>query len=277
MESSTYDGLGRVVRNTSPLDAPVTTSYAGLKTIIEHASTDATPSTRREVTTDSFGRIVRVIEGVAAPATTLYEYDASDRIIQVTDADGVSTKLDHDHRGLRTRISRGLTTFRYSYDANGNRITKEHPHPNETVDAQRHLSSWAFDPLDRVVFATPATLSLTPADLARYGNGGSNASTLYRYDEANHGFGIGRLTSVETPTLSTGFDYSAEGGVTSTQHACRSRDRRVSTSTPTSAARAARVSRAAGAGRQHRRFNKWQRATESCPARRSRARASSVC
>lgn len=210
-----YDGLGRVVRNSSPLDAPVTTSYAGLQTIVEQVSTDATPSTRREVTTDSFGRIVRVVEGVAAPATTIYEYDPSDRIIQVTDADGVSTKLDHDQRGLRTGISRGLTTFRYAYDANGNRITKEHPHPNEVFDTQRHLSRWTFDPLDRVMLATPATLSLTSADLARYGDGSSNISTLHRYDEANHGFGIGRLTSVETPTLSTDFTYTAEGDVTS--------------------------------------------------------------
>jgi RHS repeat-associated protein len=210
-----YDGLGRVTRNTSPLDAPVTTSYSGLNTIIEHISTDATPSTRREVTTDGFGRIVRVVEGVAAPATTTYSYDPTDRIVEVTDADGVSTKLDHDQRGLRVGITRGLTIFRYAYDANGNRVSKEHPHPNEVFDAQRHVSSWAFDPLDRVVLSTPATLSLTAADMARFGNGGSTASTLYRYDEPNHGFGTGRLTTVETPSLGTTFSYTAEGNVTS--------------------------------------------------------------
>lgn len=210
-----YDGLGRVVRSSSPLDAPVTTSYVGFKTIVEHVSTDSAPSMRREVTADSFGRIVRVVEGAATPAVTTYAYDPNDRIIQVIDADGVSTKLDHDQRGLRTGISRGLTAFRYSYDANGNRVTKEHPHPNETLDTHRHVSVWEFDALNRVVLSKPATLALNAADIARYGNGGPTTATLYRYDAANQGFGTGRLTSVETPSLSTAFRYTAEGDVAS--------------------------------------------------------------
>jgi RHS repeat-associated protein len=207
---TTYDGLGRAIHTTTPLDAPVDATYHGLTTIVEQQPAEEAPARRKVLTHDGFGRLVAVTEGVTTPATTTYTYDDADRIIQIVDADGLATALGYDQRGLRTSIVRGQTTLRYHYDLNGNRTS--FVQPNGTLAS---ISSWTYDALDRVITSTPAQRDWTTADFQRFGpDGVSTKRTMtYRYDDKEHGFGTGRLTHVETPVLTTDYAYTAEGFV----------------------------------------------------------------
>jgi RHS repeat-associated protein len=208
-----YDGLGRIVRASSPLDSPIDTTYTGLSTVIEQKA-DAALARRKQVDTDSFGRVTAVTEGVTNRATALYTYDAVDRVAKIVDADGIATDLAYDMRGLRTQITRGQTTLRYGYDLDGNRTSLIHPTVG-AYDPAKDVSRWTYDPLDRLATSTPALRDWTSAIAKRYGPDGTSEqrATTYTYDEPDHGFGTGRLTRVETPVLTTSFHYTPEGQV----------------------------------------------------------------
>jgi RHS repeat-associated protein len=183
--SATFDALGRILQDIG--GAGQTTSYVydanGNRTTITDPLGRVThqvfdPLNRRTQTTD------------AANGVTGIAYDAHDRPVSVADPNGNTTSYIYDGFGdLIGQISpdSGWTVF--WYDSNGNLVTRE--------DAASNTTYYYYDALNRLTAKT-------------YLNGTAENVT-YTYDEAGHGFGVGRLTTVvdnggQTGALKLGYD-----------------------------------------------------------------------
>ena len=80
----------------------------------------------------------------------------------------------------------------YQYDEAGNL--------KQTTDGDGRLAKYTYDALDRV------TTTIYPANTAE--------NVTYNYEEANHDFGVGRLTSLAGPAGTLSYNYDERGNVT---------------------------------------------------------------
>ena len=204
-----YDTAGNLVTVTSPLGEETTYSYdsAGRKTA-------------------TVAPLGNVSGGNPAKYTTSYSYDALDRQLSVTDANGNTTSYTYDAVGnqlsvtdpggnttddtynsaneLVTVTAPGGSTTKYSYDGDGNRVS--------VTDGTGHTTSYAYDADDRVVTVTDPLGAKTSYAYDADGNRMSvkdavGVTTSYTYDA------LSRLVSVAysggTPGVS--YSYTADG------------------------------------------------------------------
>jgi RHS repeat-associated protein len=190
--SATFDALGRILQEIG--GAGQTTSYAydanGNRATITDPLGRVThqvfdPLNRRTQTTD------------AANGVTGVAYDAHDRPVSVTDPNGNTTTYIYDGFGdLIGQISpdSGWTVF--WYDSNGNLVTRE--------DNASTTTYYYYDALDRLT--------------AKIYANGTAENVTYIYDEAGHGFGVGRLTTITDNGGQTGalkLSYDERGNAVS--------------------------------------------------------------
>jgi RHS repeat-associated protein len=180
--SDNFDALGRVLQDIGGVGQ--TTGYAydpngNVLTITDPLS---------RVTQRAFDALNR-LSSVTDPNSgiTRTTYDAHDRVLSVTDANGNATTYVYDGFGdLIQQLSPDSGKTVYHYDADGNLTQK--------TDAAGNVTNNTYDALDRVLTTS------YPAD--------ATLNVSFTYDQAGHGFGIGRLTSLsDAPgTLSRSYD-----------------------------------------------------------------------
>lgn len=170
LHTATFDALGRILQDIGGVSQ--TTAYM----YDLNGNTTQVTDPLGNVTQQVFDALNRPVDATDAAGNITYtSYDAHDRPLSVTDPNGQTTMYVYDGFGdviQRTSPVTGVTVYRY--DADGNRT--------QGVDSRGAIANYAYDALDRV------TATTYPQDAAE--------NVSYNYDQSNHGFGIGRLTSV---------------------------------------------------------------------------------
>lgn len=191
-----YDALGRVTKVIPPDGSGtannITTTYSGnCATVTDQAGK------KRKSCTDALGRLVQVFEPGAGGSfiyETAYQYDLLNNLTRVDQKGN-----DPNSANWRTRtftynsLSQLLSasnpesgTITYTYDNDGNLLTKTSPKPNQTNPAVTVTITYAYDALHRLISKTYS--DTTPA-------------VSYTYDETTTCFdlqrnGVGRRTSM---------------------------------------------------------------------------------
>ncbi|HEV8589320.1 MAG TPA: RHS repeat-associated core domain-containing protein [Pyrinomonadaceae bacterium] len=135
--TSAFDALGRIISVTTPDSAVVTSSFSG-NTV---TATDQAGKSRKSVS-DALGRLTSVYEDPAgANYQTTYSYDVLDDLITVNQ--GVQTRsfVYDSLKRLTGATNPESGTISYSYDNNGNILTK--------IDARSITTTIAYDALNR--------------------------------------------------------------------------------------------------------------------------------
>ena len=211
-----YDALGRVTQ-AIPADGTATSNnvsmaYSGNCTTV----TDQAGKTRKSCT-NGLGRLIQVFE--PDPSGNFvnesdYQYDVLNNLLRV-DQKGNTT--DSTQWRTRTFVYNSLSqltsaanpesgTITYTYDNDGNLLTKTAPAPNQTGSATV-TTTYAYDALHRLTGKS-------------YSNGDPAAS--YRYDEPNclgqpSCFNVGRRTSMTDAAGSEAWSYDKLGRVLTDQ------------------------------------------------------------
>ncbi len=185
-----YDNLGKLVSQTLPSGAVITTEYAGFTTRV----TNTASGIWKETTVNILGNPQTVTDPTAEPVE--YIYDAASRVSSFGTQDAMTT-FEYDDAGNRTRVTdpdAGIT--QYTYNALGELLTQ--------TDARGSTFTNTYDELGRL-----ETSSLTP----------DNISTIYTYNERSD-YGFGQIQSVIQRTDGTDvsgihYQYDMLGRLTS--------------------------------------------------------------
>jgi RHS repeat-associated protein len=172
-----FDTLGRptsIRRPDNPADpSGVDMIYDGpTATTREVVASSETTAAIAETQTinDRFGRLVQVKEktGASTFATTTYSYGPDNAITQIVDPQSLTTTLEHDFAGRRTKITRATRTWRYGYDRNGNMTSEQVPGSTGPLTDIHFTTSKAYDDLDRVVSKVIGKRTLSDPDRALF-------------------------------------------------------------------------------------------------------------
>ena len=185
--SSSLDALGRVLKDTGGAGQVTTYTYDSNGNLLTIA--DPLNHVTRQAF-DSLNHLMRVTD--AAGGVSSATFDPHDRPLAVTAPNGAVTSYIYDGFGDVIQITSpdaGKTVFHY--DLAGNMTQK--------VDATGATVNYTYDAVERVLTAT------YPAAAAE--------NVTYRYDEAGHGFGVGRLTSITDAAGTLTRTYDERGNV----------------------------------------------------------------
>ena len=188
--SGVFDALGRMTRDIGGMGQTTKTTYDPMGNVL--TITPPSPSGKMTQKFDALNRLATHIDP-APSGTTTYTYDAHNRLLSVKDANGNTTSYVYDGFGDRTQtVSPDSGTSVFYYDPDRNLTKKVLPGPltmNATFDAlERNLTvAWTGD----------STLNVTNT-----------------YDQAGHGFGIGRLTSSTDQPGTLSLTYDERGNIT---------------------------------------------------------------
>lgn len=203
------DGWGRPTRVVVADGASEVTVYRGSEIETFRSAPIEGESAHTTSKHNIYGELTEVHEHdtpvVGSTAITRYSYDSLGRMANIVDADGNTTILEYDWRGLRTAVRRGTRTWAYEYDGDGNLTAQIEPVPSNGTTAQ-YRSIYTYDVLDRLLTSTPASRGMTAAQIARFGLG----PTTYAYD--GNGF-FGKAHSITLPFGSIGLTYTANGQI----------------------------------------------------------------
>ena len=185
----TYDALGRKVSQAQP-DGNVlywcyngTSSFSGQKNCVAHIGgvsgswMDFTDEggNHWQRTKDALGRLTEVIEDASgAKMETDYHYDTLNDLTQVDQWGGANGSpgdhirtFSYDGLGrLLASVNLESGTVSYTYDANGNVITKTSPAPNSPSGTI--TTSYTYDALNRVLSKRSADGAATPGACYQY-------------------------------------------------------------------------------------------------------------
>jgi len=231
--SNRYDAAHRLIGLSDPLGQQVafTLDALGDPTLVQLLDGGGTVTRTQAAGFDATGRLIQNIGG--AGQTTRYTYDANGNAVGITDPVGHVTQRSFDSlnrpvrvgdaaggvtatvydtwgRPLSVTAPNGAVTT-YSYDGFGNPIRMQSPDSGTTVyrydlagnlarkdDAGGVTVFYSYDALDRILKVDyPKTTD----------------DVTYRYDETGHGFGVGRLTSVDDATGHLARTYDERGNV----------------------------------------------------------------
>lgn len=205
-------GLSRTFNTLGQL----TTVVDGLSNTIFHADTALSydPNSDLVLSTDANGiqhqrgldplrRLVSTIQNYGGTdaatknTSTTIAYDATNRVVGVTDPGSLNTLYTFDGLGNRTSLQSPDTgTSNDTFDVAGNRLTHK--------DAKGVVGTFAYDALNR-------RISLTYVD--------TTLNAAYKYDEANSVTGcatsspIGHLTRIVENAVTTTYCYDVRGNV----------------------------------------------------------------
>ena len=187
--SAVFDALGRKIQETGGAGQLTRTTHDNNGNVLT-VTDPLTRITHRAY--DARNRLFRVTDPAGGIATT--GFDSDNRPVRVTDPNGAVTTYVYDGFGDLIQVhgpDTGTTVYRY--DLGGNLVQK--------VDARNVVENHTYDALDR------RTSTKYPA--------GAPANVTYRYDEAGHSFGIGRLTSTVDEAGTLSFSYDKRGSLLS--------------------------------------------------------------
>jgi len=226
-----YDALGRNTSVTLQDGSVATTSYSG------NCTTDNDPAGKaRRSCSDVLGRLTQVLEDpTGLNYETDYQYDALDNLLCVAQKGTNSGTFSncasipsswrprtfaYDSLSRLTRATNPESgAINYTYDNNGNLVTKTAPAPNQTGTATVTLS-YCYDALNRPTAKaytyspnTPPTCSGTPPTFP-------SPIATYLYDQSSfNGLaipnGIGRRTGMTDSAGSEAWSYDSMGRVLS--------------------------------------------------------------
>jgi RHS repeat-associated protein len=135
--TSAFDALGRVTSVTTPDSAVVTSSYSG-NTV---TATDQASKSRKSVS-DALGRFTSVYEDPAGlNYQTSYTYDVLNNLTQVSQGSQTRTFACDSLKRLTSATNPESGTVSYTYDNNGNLLTR--------TDARSITTTIAYDVLNR--------------------------------------------------------------------------------------------------------------------------------
>lgn len=175
-----FDPLGRLITVTTPDNAVVTTSYLGNAITV----TDQAGKARKSVA-DALGRSTAVYEDPnGLNYQTSYTYDGLDNLRTVTQGVQTRTFVYDSLRRLTSATNPESGTRSYTYDNNGNLLTRQ--------DARSITTTLAYDALNRVISKAYNDNPQTPTVNYFY-----DAQTLPGGAPTfNRGFSTGRLVAV---------------------------------------------------------------------------------
>jgi len=242
--TTNYDALGRVIQVTTPDGAHVDTAYIGNQVTV----TDQAGKKRRSET-DAFGRLTKVIEDPGGLSyETTYLYDALGNLRQVTQGaqyrwfayDSLSRliRAKNPEQDVNANPNISYTdpvtghsgwSMAYSYDANGNLVSK--------TDARDFTTTYGYDALNRNTSVDYSNIGYNP-DITRfydnpdplaYGKGrywhdyaGGSANPNFDHTAIDSYDPLGRpktkrqlfkRNGIVGPTYSTNQDYDLAGNV----------------------------------------------------------------
>jgi len=205
---TTYDVLDRVLTTTLPDNATTTNTYSIAEGKLLTRVTDANGKYQDTYTTGD-GKTVKTVQyktytGTTGsdPLSTLFEYDAINQLVKVTDAAAKTTESVYDLAGRRTQVTHlasGITTFKY--DAAGN-LTEKLTANLRNGGYQPIKYQYDFNRLKEINYP------LHPENDVKYVYGTK--------DEAGvaNGYRAGRLKSLEDGSGVQEYKYGKQGEVT---------------------------------------------------------------
>ncbi len=201
----TYDGLGRQIKATNPDGSSVVTSY---HVVVNANDADFAKPRLTETICDELGRCrrtgldgwgnPRVIQewlggavGKGAQYRSRVTYDRLGRNTGITDSVGNVTTMTWDSLGRKTSmVNPDSGTWAYGYDSGGHLISQK--------DGAGRVATFEYnDPMGRLTSRVAAGV----------------VQATYLYDQAGHGAGRGRMTSMTDSAGSTSWTYSAVGQI----------------------------------------------------------------
>lgn len=187
--SATFDALGRKLTDVGGAGQTVSFTYDNNGNPL--SVTDPLGHQTTQVF-DALNRLIKITDANNGVSAT--SYDAHDRPVSVTDLNGNVTAFVYDGFGeVIQQVSPDSGTTIYRYDADGNLTQK--------TDAAGVVTNHLYDKLDRMLTTT------YPAD--------ATLNVSYAYDQVGHGFGIGRLTSLNDAGGSLNRSYDERGNLSS--------------------------------------------------------------
>ncbi len=229
-QTRTYDTVGRLAEIREP-DNATTYGYDTVDRLVMAATDSAAGHHEIDYAYDSLDRVVnRTVDGADATTyaydnasrinsiayrgqTTIYNWDTSNRLTTKTLPDGIQQNFQYDDADQITQIqymkpdATVIETIAYTYDANGNRLSKlsgassiQETGITATYDAANRLSKLTLTATNQsFVLGYDDNGNLTTkTDLANPAN-----LTIYAWDSRN------RLSSITGPGGTATFQYDA--------------------------------------------------------------------
>lgn len=204
---TTYDVLDRVLTMKLPDNSLTKMDYSIAEGKLLTRITDANGK-YQDTYTAGDGKTVKTVQyktynGTtgADPLTTLFEYDAINQLVKVTDAANKTTESVYDLAGRRTQVKHpasGITTFKY--DAAGN-LTEKLTANLKNTGAQPIKYQYDFNRLKEINYP------LHPENNVKYVYGTKDEAG------AANGYRAGRLKSLEDGSGGQEFKYGKMGEV----------------------------------------------------------------
>jgi len=189
-DTGTFDALGRLTKNTNGVSQ--STSFAWDPNSNLLTVTPPSPSGKVTFTWDGLNRLATRVDP-SPGGTTTFTLDSNDSLVNVQDANGNNTAYTRDGFGeVIQRVSPDTGTTVATYDPDRNLTQK--------VFAGGQTVNLTYDAKDRNL-----TVSY-PAD--------STLNIAKTYDQAGHGFGVNRLTSVTDQAGSDSFTWDERANIT---------------------------------------------------------------